>query len=144
MSLDPKTYNFCLQSLRYIHDILGTDTILKEIRFLDNLQPTTHKPDTLTSDPHTHETSSSQTIDPPNPTYNSHKILHDPLNENILEPTKSVTIDKTLKYQRNSCPDDLRCHANKNTGQRCTFKAENDSTLCSRHRLKVLHDTNTS
>ena len=134
MSVDPKTYNFCLQSLRYIHDILGTDTVIKELHFLDHLQPITLSP----------QTNSTQTNDTTLIPSNTPHIPTDPLNETIHEPTKSVTIDKSMKYQRNSCPDDRRCHANKNTGQRCTFKAENDSTLCSRHRQKTLLDTNTS
>lgn len=130
MSIDNTTYNFCIESLRYIHKILGYDTIIQELNFIKHLH-SPPKSEVVTeyninvmqnTYDVTENSSESDTTETKN-------IIIENKNEN-----KNIIIEsKNNKYVRTELPDEKRCETILPTGKRCTFKKADNSVQCSRH-----------
>jgi hypothetical protein len=128
MSIDNTTYNFCIESLRYIHKILGYDTIIQELNFINHLYIPPKSdviPEYVTNamlglDDMTEYDSTSESVN------------NNDNNKNIVIETKK---DK-IKYVRNELPDENRCEQILPTGKRCTFKKIDNGSLCTRHTTK--------
>ena len=124
---DPITYKFCIESLRYIHSILGYDTIIQELNFIQHLttpniiiNPPSPVPAPNPPPPH------------PAPTLQTNVEVDLTIQSPIdLKDTKNIIIEH--KYVRNPIPDDIRCNTILATDKRCTFKRADTSLHCSRH-----------
>jgi len=122
---DHITYKFCIESLRYIHSILGYDAIVQELNFIQHLTT----PDTLPT---------PSNLPPPHPTpiptphlqttIETDAAIQSPID---LKDTKNIIIEN--KYVRTPIPDDIRCNTILPTDKRCTFKRADNSTHCARH-----------
>ena len=130
---DPITYKFCIESLRYIHSILGYDTIIQELNFIQHLTT----PNIIINPP-TPSPSPSPVPAPnppaphPAPTLQTNVEVDLTIQSPIdLKDTKNIIIEH--KYVRNPIPDDIRCNTILSTDKRCTFKRADNSTHCSRH-----------
>jgi pyruvate kinase len=120
MSSDKVTYSFCIESLRYIHTIIGYDAIIKELDFIEHLSK-------IRSVTDTDKTNSDES--------NTVIIPKEDIVEKI-ETTKHITISDASnnKYVRSVIPDEIRCEALKNDGSRCTLKkCVKEGKFCSRH-----------
>ena len=117
MSVDNTTYNFCIESLRYIHKILGYDTIIQELNFIQHLSKPVNVPTII----------DTKDIEmPPNIVIDT-EVQPD----TDIKETKNIVIEN--KYVRNELPDEKRCETILPTGKRCTFKKADNSVYCSRH-----------
>lgn len=120
MSTDQITYSFCVNTLRYIHQILGDEAFIEEVAFVRR-----NKQIPLAASP-------AATVAPAAPAA--------PVNEQVAvsEPstTKQIVIpsdDSKEKYSRTIPSDDLRCTAIVRSGDRCKFIKKN-TEFCSRHQ----------
>jgi hypothetical protein len=120
MLTDNTTYAFCIESLRYIHKMLGYDAIIQELNFINRIH-----------NPHTSKTVMNP-IDA--------MLGLDDMTEYDSESVKDITENKNIiienhsqKYTRVQVPDSARCETILPTGKRCTFKRAHNSTNCTRH-----------
>lgn len=116
MSVDNTTYKFCVESLRYIHTMLGYDTIIKELNFIQ----------------HIHNSSISEIVQPKKQE-DKVEIKEEVKQDDVNETTKNVVIE--AKYTRIEHSDENRCDQILPTGARCSFKRTHDSK-CGRHAPK--------
>jgi hypothetical protein len=139
MPVDNTTYNFCIESLRYIHKIIGYNAILEELNFIQHLH-TPHKSNTIPKhivdamlgldDMTEYETDSE---------HESESESGQKLESETKENTKNIVIETksknntNKKYSRNELPDEKRCEFTLPTGIRCSFKKLDNSNNCSRH-----------
>lgn len=118
------TYSYCIENLRYIHKIIGIDSLIKEAMFIDHLsksniesirvEPVNEKVDIVESD-----------IDPN-------------ISKNIeIAPENRDVVITPQKYTRTVLNDECKCECIINNGQRCTLKKSKDSKYCSRHKTKM-------
>lgn len=118
------TYSYCIENLRYIHKIIGIDSLIKEAMFIDHLsksniesirvEPVNEKVDIVESD-----------IDPN-------------ISKNIeIAPENRNVVITPQKYTRTVLNDECKCECIINNGQRCTLKKSKDSKYCSRHKTKM-------
>lgn len=117
MSTDQITYSFCVNTLRYIHQILGDEAFIEEVAFVRR-----NKQIPLAVAP-------AATV-----------VAASPVNEHVAvsEPstTKQIVIpsdDSKEKYSRTVPSDELRCTAIVHSGDRCKFIKKQNTEFCSRH-----------
>jgi hypothetical protein len=124
MSTDNVTYNYCIQSLRYIHTILGYDTIIQELNFIQHISNNSSiKSDTVSNNIN-FESSDIPTLD----------IASELDKDKSYNNTKNIIIEsKDKKYVRTELPNEQRCEIILPTGKRCTFKKSTNNNVCSRH-----------
>jgi hypothetical protein len=123
MSIDNTTYNFCIESLRYIHKMLGYDAIIQELHFINHLQSppkAPHIPEHIVN-------AMCGLDDVTEYSYDSERDTTE--NKNIVIESKGAK----GKYVRAELSDEKRCETILPTGNRCTFKRADNSTNCSRH-----------
>jgi hypothetical protein len=123
MSIDKTTYNFCIESLRYIHKMIGYDAIIEELNFINHL----HTPSKSACVPE-HIANAMLGLDDMTE-YESESFKDTSENKNIVIESKPGK----NKYVRTELPDDKRCETILTTGNRCTFKRAENSVNCSRH-----------
>lgn len=128
MSSDQITYAFCVHNIKYIIDMIGYDSLIKEAQFIHHLQTNSTTPHNNTINPIKNEII---------------EVSDTKQNEtNDQSTTKPIIIVDTTanKYVRSPIPDELRCEANISNGSRCTLKKDNtshkDNNYCSRHTSK--------
>jgi len=130
MSIDNTTYNFCIESLRYIHKMLGYNNIIKELNFIEHLQ-SPH----MTGKVPDHNISTMIGLD--DITEYSYESEQDSDKEpEIKDTSKNIIIETKSnknKYSRTELPDEKRCEFILPTNKRCTFKKADNSNNCSRH-----------
>lgn len=121
MSTDQITYSFCVNTLRYIHQILGDEAFMEEVAFVRR-----NKQIPLAAAP---------VVDAP-----VVAAPAAPVNEQVAvsEPstTKQIVIpsdDTKEKYSRTVPSDELRCTAIVRSGERCKFIKVKNTEFCSRH-----------
>lgn len=140
MSIDNTTYNFCIESLRYIHKIIGYKAIIEELNFIQHLH-TPHRSKCISEQSNNNqgipENIISAMIELDNMTEYNYDSESDSIQESEIKDTNKNIIIETKqnknKYVRNKLPDDKRCEFNLPTGNRCTFKKADNSNNCSRH-----------
>lgn len=122
---DNITYNYCVESLRYIYNMIGYDNAINELNFIKHLQS---KSTPVSASSNILETQKQDSVSElvKDDTKNSNSSICD--NKNIIiQPSSS-------KYARNTIPDEDRCETILSNGKRCTFKrADTSSSNCSRH-----------
>lgn len=134
MSIDNTTYNFCIESLRYIHKMIGYNAIIEELNFIQRLR-NPHKSEAI----HEHVVSTMIGIDDISEYNSSSESEHELGQEHVSElkdTHKNIIIETKQnkhKYVRNELPDEKRCDFNLSNGKRCTFKKTVNSNYCSRH-----------
>jgi hypothetical protein len=128
MSIDNTTYNFCIESLRYIHKMIGYNNIIKELNFIQHLH-TSNKSESVPE----HVANAMLGLDDMTDyDYNSESEKEAETkdnNKNIVIETKN----NKNKYIRTELPDEKRCEFILPTTKRCTFKKADNSNNCSRH-----------
>lgn len=117
MSVNNTTYKFCVESLRYIHTILGYDTIIKELNFIQHL----------------HNSSIPEIVQPKKQEEKVEIKEEVKQEDDVKETTKNIVIE--TKHSRIEHLDEHRCEFILSTGTRCSFKKTHNST-CSRHASK--------
>lgn len=128
MSIDNTTYNFCIESLRYIHKMIGYKAIVEELKFIEHL----HTPHKSTNVPDHIDTTMMGLDDMTEYSYDLESEQESEIkdtNKNIVIETKS----NKNKYVRTEISDEVRCETILPTGKRCTFKKTDNSINCSRH-----------
>lgn len=138
MSIDNTTYNFCIESLRYVHKIIGYKAIIEELNFIQHLH-TPPKSQIISE----HIANAMLGLDDMTEyDYDSESETEiEENNKNIVIETKNKknknivieTKNNKNKYVRTEIPDENRCETTLPTGNRCTFKKTNNSVNCSRH-----------
>lgn len=150
MPIDNTTYNFCIESLRYIHKIIGYNTIIEELNFIQHLH-TPHRSNTVPEQSNNTQGIPEHIVkammgldDMTEYSYDSEfeRELEEELKDEqeqqpeIKDTNKNIVIETKLnknKYSRTELPDEKRCEFNLPTGKRCTFKKTDNSNNCSRH-----------
>ena len=128
MTIDNTTYNFCIESLRYIHAILGYGTIIQELDFIQHLRA-----------PITPKISTEYVADTvTNLDYNINECTSESESDNICDNNehKNIVIDTVKcksRYVRAEIPDEKRCEFILPTNSRCTFKKAGTTLICRRH-----------
>jgi hypothetical protein len=123
---DKITYNFCIENLRYIYQIIGYDNVLKEINFIHYLNSSNN-------------IIHAQNDDKPEKNINIEKTEN--INEVIIPEIVNNTSDNkniiiqpnNSKYARTIISDEDRCQTILSTGKRCTLRKTDNSSNCSRH-----------
>jgi hypothetical protein len=132
MSVDNTTYNFCIESLRYIHKMIGYKAIIEELNFIQHLN-SPHKSDNVPE----HIVKAMLGLDDMTEySYHSESDSESEMLPEIKDTNKNIIIETKQnknKYVRNELPDEKRCEFNLPTGKRCTFKKADNSNNCSRH-----------
>jgi hypothetical protein len=159
MPIDNTTYNFCIESLRYIHKMIGYKAIIQELNFIQHLH-TSNK--SGTSPEQLNRSNKHQSVpehivtamlgldDMTEYSYDSEfeqelkEEEEEEEEEKQQQQSKNKDTDKNViietkqnknknKYVRNELPDGKRCEFNLPTGIRCSFKKTDNSNNCSRH-----------
>ena len=132
MSIDNTTYNFCIESLRYIHKMIGYKAIIEELKFIDHLH-TSNKPHNV----HNHIVKDVIELDDMTEYSYDSEIEQESEKESEMKDTNKNVIIETKsnknKYVRTEIPDEFRCETILPTNKRCTFKKSDNSNNCSRH-----------
>jgi len=117
------TYSYCIENLRYIHKIIGIDSLIKEAMFIDHLSNIEH----VSVEPSIESVNEKieLEVDP-----NISKTIE------IVPENRNVVINPQ-KYTRTVLNDECKCECIINNGQRCTLKKSKDSKYCSRHKTKM-------
>lgn len=142
MSKEHLTYSFCVDTLRYIHQMLGDEAFMEELAFIrhKHLRETEKKSEAVLSEP-------SVSLLPP---IAAPVIVSEPImipvtsSTELVAPsvnsTKNVVItsvaEKKEKHVRAPPPDESRCTHLVRSGERCIFKRDPESVFCSRHASK--------
>lgn len=132
MPVDNTTYNFCIESLRYIHKMIGYKAIVEELKFIEHL----HTPNRSSSVPEHIVTAMLGLDDMTEYSYESESEQESENESEVKDTNKNIVIETKLnknKYSRTELPDEKRCEFNLPTGKRCTFKRADNSNNCSRH-----------
>ena len=154
MSIDNTTYNFCIESLRYIHKIIGYNAIIEELKFIQHLH-TPHRANTVPEQSNNTQGIPEHIVtamlgldDMTEYSYDSEfeRELEEELKEEQeqeqeqqsknKDTNKNVIIETKQhknKYSRTELPDEKRCDFILPTSKRCTFKKADNSNNCSRH-----------
>lgn len=154
MPIDNTTYNFCIESLRYIHKMIGYKAIIEELNFIQHLH-TPHRSKCIPEQSNNTQGIPEHIVtamlgldDMTEYSYDSEferefeRELEEELKDEqeqqpeIKDTNKNVIIETKInknKYSRTELPDEKRCEFNLPTGKRCTFKKTDNSNNCSRH-----------
>jgi hypothetical protein len=128
MSVDPTTYHFCIESLRYIHKIIGYDAILKELQFIQHL----HVPSSMACAPQ--QAVENVIVDKP-----MEQAEQDVPIDTVVDEPKVIVIDPKLgkpKYVRSVLLNEERCEMILPTGNRCTLRRKGEGVHCGHHSQK--------
>ena len=119
------TYSYCIENLRYIHKIIGIDSLIKEAMFIDHLSKSNIE--SISVEPN---------IEPVNEMV---ELEVDPNMSKTIEiaPENRNVVITPQKYTRTVLNDECKCECIINNGQRCTLKKSKDSKYCSRHKTKM-------
>ncbi len=132
MPVDNTTYNFCIESLRYIHKMIGYKAIIEELNFIEHLRI----PNKSSSVPE-HIVKAMMGLDDMTEYSSDAESEQESENESEMKDTNKNIIIETKtnknKYVRTELSDEKRCETTLPTGNRCTFKKTNNSVNCSRH-----------
>ncbi len=127
MPVDNTTYNFCIESLRYIYNIIGYDSIIQELKFIQHL----NTPSKTECIPEYIARAMLGTDDMTEYEYFDNDVSEV---EQDATSNKNIVIEtKSNKYARTELSDEVRCDTILPTGKRCTFKKLDKSNKCSRH-----------
>jgi hypothetical protein len=136
MPIDNTTYQFCIESLRYIHKIIGYNNIIKELKFIQHLD-NSHKSKTVPE----HIVNAMLGLDDMTEYCYDSEFEQELEEESDKEPeikdtNKNIVIETKSnknKYSRTELPHEKRCEFILPTSKRCTFKKADNSNNCSRH-----------
>lgn len=148
MPIDNTTYNFCIESLRYIHKMIGYKAIIEELTFIQHLH-TPHRSKCIPEQSNNTQGIPEHIVtamlgldDMTEYSYDSEferelkeeqeqeqESKNKDTNKNIIIEPKSTK----NKYVRTEISDENRCETILPTGKRCTFKKTDNSVNCSRH-----------
>ncbi len=117
---DNITYKFCIESLRYVYNIIGYDNAIKELNFIHHLNSNT-----------------SNVIqhviqEPISELHNEHKVISEII-ETPSENKNIVIQPSNTKYARPIISDEERCETILSTGKRCTLRKAENCSNCGRH-----------
>jgi len=154
MPIDNTTYNFCIESLRYIYKMIGYKAIIEELNFIQHLH-TPHRTKCIPEQSNNTQGIPEHIVtamlgldDMTEYSYDSEferefeEELKEEQEQEQEQPSKNKDTNKNViietkhnknKYSRTELPDEKRCAFNLSTGKRCTFKRADNSNNCSRH-----------
>jgi len=124
------TYSYCIENLRYIHKIIGIDSLIKEAMFIDHLSKSNIESISV----------EHVRVEPVNEKVELVELDVDPnIPKTIAEivPENRNVVINPQKYTRTVLNDECKCECIINNGQRCTLKKSKDSKYCSRHKTKM-------